>query len=186
MKKIYIILLISLVSIITSCGARKSETKKENINTTTNISSKEEEKTSEVLNVKINSNIDISEDAFTRIITTTITPIDNSKPAEIVDKHGKKIKINNSKYVEEEREEIIKKNKKDNTITSISDIKNEDIQKSLKIDSEYNSKNKEKITEKESSFRWYFLFIPVILLAGCYTYYKATPTTRLFSMFKNT
>jgi hypothetical protein len=186
MNKTYIILLIILVSIMISCGARKSETKKENTNATTNISSKEEEKTSETLNVKVKSDVSVSEDGFIRTRTTTITPIDNSKPAEIVDKHGKKLNISNSKYVEEEREEIIKKNKKDNTITSISDIKNEDTSKSLKVDSEYNNKSKEKVTEKESSFRWYFLFIPIVLLAGCYAYYKTTPTARLFSMFKNT
>lgn len=98
MKKISLILAAFL---LISCGARKvnvssseSNTKHE---TESTLIDKSKTITGSDSNVKTNINVERNEDTGTVTETYTDEPIDNNRPAIIIDKEGKKIELNNSK-----------------------------------------------------------------------------------------
>jgi len=101
MKKIFTILLfclaLALAMLFTSCGAfKKDKTKTEEVTKTENSNNSNLEKKEES-NVKMTENTIIDDKNEIVIEETNYEPIDNTKPATIIDADGKETKLNNSK-----------------------------------------------------------------------------------------
>lgn len=107
-----IAILLALAFTLISCGARKVN--KSNTEESTKIESVVTDKTkieSETnVTKKVVEVIDNKDETMTEV--TTYTPIDNTKPANIIDEHGNKQSINNTIYRNE------KVTKKGNTLTT--------------------------------------------------------------------
>ncbi len=85
-----------------SCGARKKDKTHTDKTVKTEVSQKESETSKEALNIKSNAEAQTNIQNGTVTKKTTYEPIDASKPATVIDKLGKRIDLNNSKYTEEE------------------------------------------------------------------------------------
>jgi len=188
MRRSSFLLLIILIFSITACKTRKSEVKKEDIKIETDSSSIDKENTSETTNTETSLATVISTDGSTKTKTVTISPIDNSKPSEFINNKGEKMILNNSKYVEEEKEELKKEIKKENLKSKATEkkTKNKEIVKKAKL--KIKSKGKSKITETKPDYGWILtvmLMLIVLCLAG-YAYYRINPASKLLNIFKKT
>jgi hypothetical protein len=188
MKKLNLALLIILIFSITSCSVRKSEVKKEEIKIELDSSSIDKEKLSENKDVNISKEVTTSIDEESKTKTTTIIPIDSSKPAEFINNKGEKIILNNSKYVEEEKQETKKENKKETSKERVIEKKEKNKEVAKKLKAKINLEDKEKITESKTyiSWWWLLLFIPGVILLSGYAYYKVNPASIFFNFLKKT
>jgi len=127
MKKIFAILLFCLalafLMLFSSCGAAKSDKTKTNEEVKTENSNNYTSDKKEESNVKKTENTIIDDKNETVIEETNYEPIDNTKPASIIDPDGKETKLNNSKKTTR------KTTKKNNTKTDNSK-KSEEFHKS--------------------------------------------------------
>lgn len=96
-KLLITLLAVSMILLCYSCGSvKKDKTKTEEVTKTENSNNSNLEKKEES-NVKITENTIIDDKNETVIEETNYEPIDNTKPATIIDADGKETKLNNSK-----------------------------------------------------------------------------------------
>jgi len=150
MKKILLILFILFLSLnLTSCGARKTESKSEEIKEQSQIKTNSQVVDTSTLNENLKTNTStesttkIDDKDETVVKETTYEPKDISKPAIITDENGKKIVLENVKKTT--KETIQKNNKKtDNTLKS-------DVVSSVDTKLKKESKNNSVIDNKKST-----------------------------------
>ncbi len=168
---------------MTSCGARKSDTTKTEV--------KEQEKTTESLEDKSNIKTDIENNSKTtklseineetgeKTVTVTDEPIDNSKPASVVDDSGKKTELNNAKRTRKETTVLSNKKTKDSTTVESKLKVNQNAQKDVNLtrqtDKKKLTKEKVKKTEREADYSW-ILWALIVVLALRITYCIKTKT----------
>ena len=167
MKKIFSLLLfclaLALAMLCNSCGAvKKDKTKTEEVTKTENSNNSVVEKKEES-NEKITENTIIDDKNETVIEETNYEPIDNTKPATIIDADGKETKLNNSKKTTR------KTTKKNNTKTDNSKKSDEFHKSELSEQSESKGKSEGKkagLAVKRESEAWsiwnlLWLIIPI-------------------------
>lgn len=173
MKNIISCLLL-LTLALTSCGARKSnsstlETKERS---QIEINSVEDTKSQTNLdtNVKTSVTVETNEKTGEVIETTVDEPIDNTKPATVIDENGSKTELNNSKRTKTKR--TILGDKQTKAVTNIdanekvSQIDQKHAEVKSKATTDKRSKAKAKETDREAvSFAWLWWFLLLIPLA---------------------
>lgn len=165
-----------------SCGAlKKDQTKIEELAKTeesakTNNTLKLDKEMSVESNVKKTENTTVDDQNETVTKETVYEPIDNSKPASVIDPDGKKTDLNNSKKTVKETRQ------KNNTKTDITKASEETLKSEEKAKLEAAAKSevkkaaaKKKLAEESnlnreewSAFNWFWLLIPV----GAYSVWK--------------
>lgn len=173
MKKINFLLLVVLIFSISSCRVKKSTVVDQEIKTEVDSSSSDKGKEVSNINTEIKKEVVTTNDGTIKTTTTTITPEDKSKPAEFVNNKGEKIVLNNAKYIQEEKEELVKNNIKENINTKITNNNTKLNNKQSKVKAKSDIENKTQIREVKSFFSWWWLlFIPLTLMIACYAYFK--------------
>lgn len=173
MKKVHILMIAFLFITLNSCRIKKTETTSKETELNSSSLSIDKGKESDNTNTEINKEVFMSTDGLTKTKKITVTPFDNSKPAEFTNKYGEKVNVNNARYTEEEEEKSVKNSKKENTNTIIAtDIKKENTSES-KVDIKLDEKNNKKIKEAKSLFgSWWLILIPMTLALACYVFYR--------------
>ena len=138
LKLLITLLAVSMIFLFSSCGSvKKDKTKTEEVTKTENSNNSNLEKKEES-NVKITENTIIDDKNETVIEETNYEPIDNTKPATIIDADGKETKLNNSKKTTR------KTTQKNNTKTDNSKNSNEFHKSELSEQSESKGKTEAK------------------------------------------
>lgn len=176
---IYALLIVGLLFICCSCGARKSDVTKKDIKLDAKEVSKEvttetTEKTAET-NVKIETQKTI--DTKTNVVTETVkvTPIDNSKPASFKDDSGKVLDLTNSAYEKSIKSDLSSVNEKLNTLELKTIKELEKALKQSKKDKELIISLREQLKNKKvdkEAFNIFSLWWVLLLIIGCVLYYR--------------
>jgi len=175
--KTKLIILSLLFSILgTSCGARKvqkSETKEDFKQTEVATKKETTEQTKETeTNVKVTTSSDVNTENNVVTETTTIEPIDNSKPASTTDSKGNKVDLTNAKHTTTKIIDLSKSNEKVNNLYEENKKELETVKKELteanNIITELERKIDIKNTETDGIKWWWWLILIVIL----YLFYR--------------
>jgi len=160
----------------TSCSARKvqkSETKEDL--TITEVATKKEttEQTKETeTNVKVTTTSEINTENNLFTETTTIEPIDNSKPASTTDRKGNKVDLTNAKHTTTKITDLSKSNEKVNTLYEENKKELEAVKKELNEANSRITKLERKIDIKNTEIdgiKWWWWLILIVIL---YLFYR--------------
>ena len=186
MKKNIAIGILTLLLFIASCSSRKVKSVKEASKNNVTEKAVIHDKDDSSMNVRRETAVSVSDDGQTTTETLTITPLDPNKEATMKDAQGLLITMSNAVYRLErmiaKKKYDLKEEIKENKAVQIKRTSNASTEKHAKESKEAYVKESDK---KVSLLPWH-IFISLLVLCGAagYIYYKANPTSRLFSLFK--
>lgn len=157
MKKITLLL---ATIILTSCGARKSEVKKEDTKT--------EIKTEEVTKIDAVTETTVTDNTITDTQEWNIEPVDNNKPIEVTKPDGSKITIYNGRIQSKTKKEVA--DKKEITKEVVQAVKE------TKADVKQETSSKEKNTDRKAynGWMWWLLLLIPLAIVARYIYKRYT------------
>lgn len=175
-------LIIAIVGLFMSCGARhvkKSESKEEIKTELTDNSTTEKQVES---NIKIETKTNINDKNEITSKEDSYEPIDPTKEASLVDENGKKTILNNLKKIT--KTETKKNNTQIVAAESKTESKKEAVkeQKAIKQVSASKKENKAKEVKKEpfNPLRLLYIIIPIFIIYIIYRKYKQLPLVPKF------
>lgn len=186
MKKHIAIGILTLLLFIASCSSRKVQVEK--VVAKSNVAEKvvSEKHADSVANIKKEVVISVSDDGSVITEVTTVTPIDPNKEATVKNTQGVLVTMTNAVYRLErmitKKKYALKKQIKENKAIQVKKTANASAEKHAK---ESKEEYVRKLDKKTYLSPWLLLIaIPALCCAAGYVYYKANPTSRLFSLFK--
>ncbi|PIF32987.1 hypothetical protein CLU81_3557 [Flavobacterium sp. 9] len=183
---VFSLAILSILSVVSSCGARKSNVSKNEEKVKTDFSGifRNSGNSHEILNQDFNlkkwSFTNLTDQKDIQIEETSIEPIDISKPASYIDPNGKKHILDNAKIVSKktndkssnnsqnsQHSEEFLKTKQEKTAEQKTEL-------AAKIKAEAKKKEAKKETNRQAISLWNFLWIiiPVILFFAGRSVYK--------------
>lgn len=179
------LLLLSVVFLV-SCGARKTQkseiTRNEKEQTEFSATDSSKVETNKEANTKTTTTTEKEAGSDAVIETTTVEPIDPTKPASVIDEHGKKTELNNAKQTKQKK--AVQRDEKSKTVSNIDkkelswEIEQNHSEIGGKKYIESNSVEKNKETERKEPFNWLWLlavFVVVLIGRMIYCYKKKIP-----------
>lgn len=176
MKTKKLILLITIILVVVSCGTRKSEVNKTDVKEVAKVEQTTKETTTENKelneNVKVEKNIEVNKENNVVTEIETITPVDATKKSIYKGKEFVNAKIENRKTTDLSKENLKYKLDYLKTKKELQNAKKElDLYKKMYNEMKSSVKDKKVVSEKDNFWNWIILII--LILAFLYFVYRS-------------
>lgn len=176
-KILGIALLLALIALFLSCGARKANKSHSKEETKTELTDNSIIENKSETNVKTTTTVNVDDKNETITEETTISPQDNTKEAFIIEKDGTKTIFNNLKKTVKKTTQ--KNNTKTQSFGNSEQLKKDDSKEQKAVKQLNTSKKENSVKNVERNaipwYYWLLFLIPVLVIYFSYRLYKKLP-----------